>query len=212
MISRRPTRPTMVGSQECLEFAKAGECEENKRWMHANCEKTCRRCIDHLSFWASNEDGGNITHVNSKKSLTKLRKRDEMTVVMWHHKNPGICKGCMYALPFYSDAVAAAVAEFPDILFAAVDCAKLEKTCSKMRFRSEDGSLPVFKFFGDAAHWKIDSKGNQGVDIAPAGLMKPAFAGIKQAIEDYEEWMFSADAAGVEDDSADVTDEGKGEL
>ena len=81
-----------------------------------------------------------------------------------------------------------------------------------MRFRSEDGSLPVFKFFGDAAHWKIDSKGNQGVDIAPAGLMKPAFAGIKQAIEDYEEWMFSADAAGVEDDSAEVTDEGKGEL
>jgi hypothetical protein len=177
--------------------------------MHANCEKTCRRCIDHLPFWATKADGGNITHVNSKKALTKLRKRDEATIVMWHHRNLGICKGCPYAIPFYADAVAAATAEYPDIEFAAVDCAKLEKTCSKMKFRSEDGSLPVFKFFGDAAHWKIDSKGNQGVDLAPGGLMKPEFGGIKLALEEYEEWMFSADAAGVEDDDGEEGDKGE---
>ena len=43
----------------------------------------------------------------------------------------------------------------------------------------QDGQLPVFKFFGDAAHWKTES---QGVDIGPRGLMGPDFPGIAQAV------------------------------
>lgn len=194
-----------------MEYAQAGECDENKRWMHANCEKTCRRCIDHLAFWATPEDGGNITHVAGKKSLAKLRAKDQHTVIMFHHKNPGICKGCQFARPFYADACASAKEEFPDVIFAAVDCSKLEKTCSKMQFRSEDGGLPVFKFFGESDHWKKDAKGNEGVNLGPGGLMRPEFQGIKDAIEVYEEWMFSADAAGV-DDEEEEGGEDKSEL
>ena len=37
--------------KECQRFEKAGECDENKRWMSANCELACRRCLDHMPFW-----------------------------------------------------------------------------------------------------------------------------------------------------------------
>ena len=185
--------------------------------MNTNCEKMCKRCIDHIDFWTKPDAGGNITHVAGKKALARLRKMDEQMVTMWHHSNLALCKGCVYARPFFAAAAAAGKAKFPDVtVWAAIDCSKTEKTCSKMKFKSEvrvprplspapgalshsptcrrgcpgvvpdgsvslwqDGQLPVFKFFGDAEHWKTES---QGVDIGPRGLMGPDFPGIAQAV------------------------------
>ena len=106
--------------------------------MNTNCEKMCKRCIDHIDFWTKPDAGGNITHVAGKKALARLRKMDEQMVTMWHHSNLALCKGCVYARPFFAAAAAAGKAKFPDVtVWAAIDCSKTEKTCSKMKFKSE---------------------------------------------------------------------------
>jgi uncharacterized protein (DUF427 family) len=61
VVSETEQRPctNTAGEEECLGFAKAGKCDENKKWMYRNCEQTCKRCVDHMPFW----HGGNVTHV-----------------------------------------------------------------------------------------------------------------------------------------------------
>eukprot|EP01051_Picozoa_sp_SAG22_P036840 SAG22_NODE_18061_length_294_cov_0.758974_1_plen_86_part_10 len=50
--------------QNCAEFPFE-ECEANTRWMYANCEAKCRRCVDHMQF----VHGPAVTHMKGKKAI-----------------------------------------------------------------------------------------------------------------------------------------------
>ena len=135
VVREKDQRPCVntAGDEECAEFAKRGECEENKKWMSANCESVCRRCLDHMPFW----HGGNVTHVAGKKALSALRKRDEKMVVMFHHEKA--CPDCNYARPFFAQIAAHILSKtiIDDIdIVAAVDCSRTEKTCLRLNLAS----------------------------------------------------------------------------
>lgn len=186
--------------EQCIEFAGANQCEENKRWMFANCEATCKRCIDHIPFW----HGGNVTHVATKKSLAALRKRDVKMLVMFHHTG-GACPDCDYARPFFARVASDIKQRLPEVeVTAAVDCAKIEKSCLKLRLVSATGKLPVFRFYGDTDHWSKLSDGGKtyGTPIEANGFF--ALQGIIDASDKFDEELFAYEEQGDADSGKEL--------
>ena len=184
IVETREQRVCEDVHEDCAAFPHS-ECEENPRWMNLNCEKKCRRCVDHTVFLI----GGNVTHLRKKAHIKAFKKRDGKSLVMFTHAKA--CKECTFAKPMFGKLAASGMEVTPDVEFAALDRTKLERYCVSVPNKASPtgkglAKLPEFRFFGDAADW---AKG--GVSLGPEELME--LKGLKAASDAWDDALFAYD-------------------